>query len=521
MALGISNLPNRLQKKYLNITNKFSLMKLVNEIKNSRITSDTIYLFSSKESRFYTNIFILLAYELSKQGRQSFLLFKNSVLDKTLLPLEHRGIKVSNSLKVLEKKLLITSDIKFEKEYIKKVSCKNELIEIDGINFFLLVRSNLRSLYRRYNINWENKRTIQDVKKLVNTCELLLNYFKLLKEYSEATKTKIRIVGVEASYIPNSVFRFLCSLLSDSRDLEYIEIGRGYMQYFGHHFRDSFLSTVNSTYQKLESRHTITKKEFDEFKKHNLSNNIISSLEKALNRMKSVETNEKKLSILKRVNEYRSQKKPVFVLFAHVFFDTGIDDSSISFPDMCTWIVETIKHFYSKDALLLLKPHPSEIKKNFPNKEPNEKLLNFLEDVPLSSNIVLLDPDLFTLNELREHISVGLIWRSSAALELACFKVPVIIAGRPTYNVLNLTYAESRSHYFEWIDNYKYLSVSEELKLDSLKYIHYFEKYKNNYIECIKYDIKHNIYYWDRKALKNYLRNGNREIQLLVSKITS
>ena len=378
----------------------------------------------------------------------------------------------------------------------------------------------LRTVHRRYNIDWANESVNKDVLKLADTCEILLNYFLLLKEYSIENKKKFRIIGCEANYIPNSVFYYLCRLMSDMRDIEFIDFGRGYMHYFGHHFRDSYLTAINTTYENIDSRHAITEREFKQFQNQEISQSHFSSLEKALLRIKSVSTNAKKQQALDKMMQYRKEGKPVFVLFAHVFFDVAIDDQSPSFKNMCVWIAETIKYFRNKDWLLVLKPHPAEIRKDYPRKEPVEKLASFVKDIPRTSNIMLLEPDLLTLKELREHVSVGLIWTSSVALELTCYKVPVIIAGRPNYKILNLLYSKNRSHYFNCIDNYKSIEVGDELKSDALRYIYYLEKNKNNYFDCFRYNFSHNYYYWNRSALKSYLKSGNKEIEALVSKIT-
>lgn len=500
--------------------NTVSVKQLLSKTNEMSYSSDTLYVFSAKESRFYTDVFILLAHELGKQGAQSIFLYKNALVDNYLECFSIEGRKINSSLEVKERKLSIVSDNNFEHKFQRNISPHEELVEIHHINFFPVIMCTLRAVYKRYNINWENEHVKNDLVKITNTCEILLNYFLLLKDFSVKNKKKVRIIGCEANYIPNSVFLYLCRLMSDKRDIEFIDFGRGYMHYFGHHFRDSYLTAINTTYDNVDSRHAITEREFKHFKNQKISEDHFSALEKALLRIKSVRTNEKKCQALDKIMQYRKAGKPVFVLFAHVFFDVSIDDQSPSFKDMSSWIAETIKYFRDKDWLLVLKPHPAEIRKDYPRKEPVEKLAEFVKDIPQTPNIMLLEPDLLTLKELREHISVGLIWRSSVALELACHQVPIIIAGQPNYKILNFLYAKNRSHYFNCVDNHESIMVEDNLKSDALRYIYFLEKNKNNYFDCFKYDIKHNYYYWDRMALKTYLKNGNKEIETLVSKIT-
>ena len=99
-----------LKKRYTQLTNTLSVSQLLSKINKISITSDTLYMFSAKESRFYTDIFILLAYELSKQGAQSLFLFKHELADKHLECFRSNGRKISSSLMVKERRLSIKSD---------------------------------------------------------------------------------------------------------------------------------------------------------------------------------------------------------------------------------------------------------------------------------------------------------------------------------------------------------------------------------------------------------------------------
>jgi len=87
------------------------------------------------------------------------------------------------------------------------------------------------------------------------------------------------------------------------------------------------------------------------------------------------------------ITDYRSNGKNIFVLFGHLFYDVGVDDSSFSFPDMSTWIRETILYFKDSEDLLLLKPHPVETLK-----ETDETLYSFAKPLISSDNIRILNP---------------------------------------------------------------------------------------------------------------------------------
>jgi len=215
-----------------------------------------------------------------------------------------------------------------------------------------------------------------------------------------------------------------------------------------------------------------------------------------------------------------SQNKKVFVLFTHLFYDTPIYDTSPSFKDMCDWILGTIEFFNKRDDLLLLKPHPVEIRPDEPQKEPNETLASFLDDrvEKINDNICLLEPRLFAMEEICPHMSCGLIWRSSVGMELAYRRIPCIIAGTPRYISLDLIYPKSKEDYFRLIERAKELKVTKEQALNTARYM-YCLKNKYIHINCLQYDRNSRNMHWNREALQDYLKNGNKNVDILIDQM--
>ena len=112
-------------------------------------------------------------------------------------------------------------------------------------------------------------------------------------------------------------------------------------------------------------------------------------------------------------------------------------------------------------------------------------------------------------------MTCGLVWRSSVGMELAFLGIPCIIAGIPPYSSLDLIYAKDRNNYFHMIEQAHTLQVTDSQKLEVATYLYLLE-HKHIHINCIGYDQEFREFYWNRKALKNYLGNGNREIESVV-----
>jgi hypothetical protein len=388
----------------------------------------------------------------------------------------------------------------------------------EGINFYDIVISTLRRIQKRYNIEYDNKDAHPNYEDLIASCDILLKTFQLLKKYAHNQNVKIRFVGWEVNYVPNGVLRVLCDQFSEDRDIELIEMERGYMTYFGHSIKDSYVCSANLTETKVLTGWVVNKNEFVNMKNSRFDERALQRTIESVVAKSGSEKSEKDHAILRLAGEYRNQGKNVFVLFAHLFYDTFVDDSSYEFQDMCDWILTTIEILNSSEDLLIIKPHPAELREDFPQKRPNETLASFIANVELGDNVVLLEPDQFSVNDLLPYITCSLIWRSSVAMELTYLGIPCIIAGKTYYNLLAMNYVKSKSEYQQLIQSAASLKVDDGIKEDIARYLHT-QRNKNKFIDGIVYNYTDRRFYWNRKTFKRYLQNGAAPLNPIVENI--
>ena len=381
-------------------------------------SSDYLFVFSQEKSSFPRRLFTLIARELSLMDIPSIFLYQNDTISSRFSSLSIDGYQISNSLNYGKAKGDIESNNLNGYYFDWKVDIENQTIEAYNTNFYPIILTTLRTVQKRYNVNYYNSNNEIVFEYLIKSCDLLLKYFLLLKDFSSKKSKKIRIVGFETNYIPNSVFQALCDKFSNDRDIEYIALSRGYIAYFGkHHFRESFITCNNLTKEKLSLGIGVNKDDLKAVDTEKIDFEALSkSSLKAVNKKVFSKDSNKKSDILSTINNYIAENRKVFVLFTHLFYDVPIDDSSPAFKDMCEWIKSTIDYFEKNGNLLLLKPHPVEIRPDEPKKIPNETLKSFLNNTELPKNIILLEPDDFSLPELVPYLSCGLIWRSSVAM---------------------------------------------------------------------------------------------------------
>ena len=479
--------------------------------------SEYVFIFSPVRIRFYEKLYALISHRLSKIGIASCFPFKNDWSNSAYPGFDVDGLAMNHALIIGKTKRIIKSAHGNELFFEWIVDIENEKIEAQGINFFPVIRSTLRSLQKRYNVFFHDQDNHPVYTDLIQSCDALLKYFLLLKDYSQKTDKKIRLVGYEIDYIPNGVFKTLCDQLSSNHDIEFIELRQGYMHYFGqHHHRDSFITCSNLTKTQRSEGWSISKNELSQMNGKSIDRDeLLKPIASVLNKNIYSEISEDQKQVINIIKDYQSRGEKIFVLFAHLFYDTPVKDESSAFKDMCAWVSETVNFFSAENNLLLIKPHPAEFVKGEPKKIPNETLKSFLGDISLSKNVILLEPHLFSIKDLSPFLSYGLVWRSSVAMELAFLGIPCIIAGNPYYSALDLIFAKDKKHYIDLIKQSHDLKITDQQKINVAKYLYLLKK-KHTHLDSILYNQKLRSHYWKRKALKKYLEKGDDNINSIV-----
>ena len=483
-----------------------------------RDKSDYIFLFNQVNSKFAEKLYLLMAYELAKKNIPSFFLYENAQIKKYLPGLVIDGVAIDHCLRI-ENKRYVKANFSNRNQHEWHIDIDKKIIETMGINFFNIIETTLQKIQKRYNVFYYSSDNKPLYSELVRTCDVLLSLYMRLKKYANENQKKIRLVGWEVNYIPNGVFRLLCDQISTSGDIEFIEFERGYMHYFGANVKDSYVSCSNLTKTKAPFVWMMNKEEFKAFQQSSVDT---SEMDSVLDNLIKGKTNPNRSSereqIIKTIESYQKDGKAIYVLFAHLFYDTPVDDQSDAFNGMCDWLDATIDRFNHSEHLLLLKPHPVEIRVANPKKMPNETLASYLRNKELKDNVILLPPDLFSVADLIDSMSCALIWRSSVALELTYHGIPCIIAGKPYYEILNIPLARSREEYFAMIETFKMLNIKEKQK-DEIKQFLYMLKSRYNYIAPICYDHKNRKHHWDGSALKHFLVKGDDKIGNLIAQV--
>ncbi len=146
--------------------------------------SEYIFIFHQIESNFTTRLYILVAHELSKMGIASCFKYHDDLLSPNFPRFTIGGYDISNSF-TIDNRFYIKSLHDRQLFFEWQVDIENEKIAAEGVNFFPLIRNTLRTMQKRYNIFFRDEDNRPLYNELIQSCDLLLKYFLLLKDYSK------------------------------------------------------------------------------------------------------------------------------------------------------------------------------------------------------------------------------------------------------------------------------------------------------------------------------------------------
>lgn len=146
--------------------------------------------------------------------------------------------------------------------------------------------------------------------------------------------------------------------------------------------------------------------------------------------------------------------KPVIGLLTNVMWDAQLHYPANAFPDMLTWLYQTVDYIANRpDLQLLIRVHPAEIRGSVPSRQPLVQELR-IRYPTLPENVFVVGPesDLSTY-ALMDMCNAVLIYGTKTGVELTSRAVPVIVAGEAWIRNKGVTFdPESAEEYFTILD---------------------------------------------------------------------
>lgn len=305
----------------------------------------------------------------------------------------------------------------------------------EGIDLFPAILNALRRQLRRYRIDFTRPDALEMAQELVASADAALSQCLALEELALQGR-RVTLTSAELNYVPGGVYNLFVRQRGARNGMRFVDLGPTYANYFqvGAGAATEY-SALDLTRFDADTRLDVPPELFAKWLAGGPDPEAalaeawrVASQNRTASRARAPEAE----AVLARVRAWRDSGRPVAVLYGHLCFDLGgLYDRGPAHADMPDWLNDTLDAVGGSDTLLLVKPHVAEGRY-----AGNRKPLEVLRDLRVgrdADNVVWLDPRWFNAFELFEHMDVGLVWRSSVALELALAGRPALVCGIEAY----------------------------------------------------------------------------------------
>jgi capsular polysaccharide export protein len=191
---------------------------------------------------------------------------------------------------------------------------------------------------------------------------------------------------------------------------------------------------------------------------------------------------------------------------------------------MDDWVKHSLEVVAGRnDVLLLIKPHPHELREDIAT-YPSEMLQDWIPpDAP--DNVIFLPHDMFNLYEVVEFIDLAVMWNGSSSIELGILEIPTVVCGlygEIDYPVGHIVPCD-RDHYGWLLTHPKEIVLPPDVPARSRALLEY--RASVNVSTPYRYTRRGNSnkklshYEWFSDDLKRYYSGGDEFVTLLADRI--
>ncbi|MDR5907502.1 hypothetical protein [Franzmannia qiaohouensis] len=378
-------------------------------------------------SRVTTGLMVPISLVLLKQGY--------SVSSAVASTMPKSDLKVLSNVSAV----IRTNGFSFTNEPWNSQSLRNEwvidwpsgIVSCDGVNYFTFFLERISKLERSYRGTLASERSNKLFDEILKKSDVALSFCKNLLSVAEKEKP-VRVVTMDTHFAPWGVVRKWCEVFGAEKGIHLIGLSIAYENYFSNltSIEASTISVEDMT-ARSDLRHPFLggRYRFEKFLEKVGPNEI--SRENALswinvNRSRTNSISEQdRAEVLGKVSKAREQGKKVFCLMGKVLIDFAApDDVGNVYADFETWINDLIRLSSKNDAILIIKPHPHEIRSEIV--QEGVQCLREILPKSLPESVIYLDHSLFNSSELASLVDTAFVWNGTVCAEFPVLGCPVI-----------------------------------------------------------------------------------------------
>jgi capsular polysaccharide export protein len=407
---------------------------------------------------------------------------------------------------------------------------KKEVIS-DGINYYQGFYERLSTFIRKYHVDLKEP-YIYDlfIDQLLRADICLSVCNEIYNDPVKRHQLNVTFMTSNSHVTPYSIFRDY-ALAKKSPHMGFINCNVAYEAYFsnlGSKFSNTMCVSDMTLYPTIRAPFMARREQFEPWYAKNKfnaqyqeqANNLIK-----VNRVGS-ENNQKELSLIEKIIEKKKQGIKIICAFGKVPVDLNVPfDGGPAHQDMADWINHTVEVCNgNNDILLLVKPHPHELKPQIALDLVdgfNDLITHDVED-----NIWLLGHKDINGHALAPYLDLALLYNGSTSLELTAQGIPVVMTsyfGRYDYPV-DLHYPESREEYAQYILSKDYKAPDQVVREKAAYLMCYMGTDEisilNQYTKRQLTNDRIGIPTWNTKKIEKLLSEGDPSMRLIADRVT-
>ncbi len=308
------------------------------------------------------------------------------------------------------------------------------IAEAGGINYFAYFQERLSQQARKYRVtDLTDPESAKRFAALQLRADVALTLCEKLLTLADHSRP-IRIALMDSHFAPQGIIREWCVQIGRSHGIHAVAISVGYENYFSNlTSREATTLAVEDLTAQPEVRQPylggLHRMEACLAENPHLDREPDDQLMSWIcqDRSNVGESSRSREHVSRRVQKVRADGGKVFVALGKVSIDFAAPgDRGFAHDDFVSWINHLIEAVTGTDNLLLIKPHPHELRKEIVVQ--GVQLLRELVVPDLPRNVLFLEHDAFNTHELAEFVDTAFLWNGTAALEFSVLGVAVVLA---------------------------------------------------------------------------------------------
>ncbi|MEL7012933.1 MAG: hypothetical protein AAFO72_06600 [Pseudomonadota bacterium] len=242
----------------------------------------------------------------------------------------------------------------------------------------------------------------------------------------------IRFVSRNWQYPPVAAFEIYCREKGWQRNMHFVAVGQGYEIYYSN-LSDRYGSTAGlrdlTVHRGTRGPTFAVPERFAAWYEQQESAQFDTAVAQWIEMDRAgvgMELGPEAREVRRRVDAHRASGKPVIAVFGKILYDLAVPYMrGPAHIDIADWLDHTVRAAANSPALVLIKPHPQEIKQEIADR-PREYFLDLAPDL-LPDNVIVLGHQWFNIRDIKDMIDLGALWNGTTALELGASGIPVVV----------------------------------------------------------------------------------------------